>query len=134
MRRAHWKIAGDAGEAELIVYYFGQSGAGTVQANLDRWYGQFQQPDGSPSKDAAQTATSTVAGMEVTTVDVSGRYVAQVRPGAEERHDVPDSRMLAAIVQASDGAYYFKLVGPAATVAAAKAAFDAMIGSLQKAG
>ena len=40
--------AGDAQDAELVVYYFGGSG-GTVEANIDRWVAQMKQPDGRPS-------------------------------------------------------------------------------------
>lgn len=132
MRRGHWTIDAEGGQAELIVYYFGQAGAGSVEKNLERWYGQFEQPDGKPSKDVAQTTEKTVADMKVTRVEVGGRYVAEVRPGAGERHDVPNARMLAAIVEAPDGAYYFKLVGPETTVKAVTAAFDGMLDSVAK--
>jgi hypothetical protein len=40
--------------------------------------------------------------------------------------------MLAAIVEADDGAYYFKLVGPDASVAAEAKAFTAAIESIEK--
>jgi hypothetical protein len=132
MRRGQWKIDAEGGQAELVVYYFGQSGAGSVEKNLERWYGQFEQPDGRPSKDVAQTTEKTVADMKVTRVDVGGRYVAEVRPGAGQRHDVASARMLAAIVEAPDGAYYFKLVGPDATVKAVAAGFDSMLDSVAK--
>jgi hypothetical protein len=132
MRRGHWTMDAEGGQAELIVYYFGQAGAGSVEKNLERWYAQFQQPDGKPSKDVAQTTEKTVADMKVTRVDVGGRYVAEVRPGAGQRHDVANARMLAAIVEAPDGAYYFKLVGPDTTVKAVAAGFDGMLDSVAK--
>lgn len=132
MRRAQWKIPGDGGEAELVVFYFGQAGAGSVEKNLERWYGQFQQADGRPSGEVAETTEKTIADMKVTRAEVGGRYVAAVRPGAEARHDVPDARMIAAIVEAPGGAYYFKMVGADATVKAAAAGFDAMLDSLAK--
>ena len=65
------KVAGDSQDAEIVVYYFGGSG-GTVEANIERWIGQMQQPDGSASKDKARRDTQTVNGLKVTTVDVSG--------------------------------------------------------------
>lgn len=133
MRRAQWTVgAGDAA-AEMVVYYFGNTGAGSLQANLDRWFGQFEQPDGRASKDVAQISESQVAGMTITQVDVGGRFVAQVRPGAEERRDEPDWHMLAAIVAAPDGAYYFKMVGPRATVTTERDGFAAMLQSISKA-
>jgi hypothetical protein len=133
MRRGQWKIDAEGGQAELVVYYFGQMGAGSVEKNLERWYGQFEQPDGRPSKEAAQTTEKTVADMKVTRVEVGGRYVAETRPGSGQRQDVANARMLAAIVEAPDGAYYFKLVGPEPTVKAAAAGFDSMLESLAKA-
>ena len=39
---------------------------GGVQANVDRWYGQFSQPDGSATKDKATTKTLKLAGCSVT--------------------------------------------------------------------
>src|SRR5450432_1662762 len=41
------------GEAELVVYYFGEGGAGSADANIDRWLGQITQPDGRPTRDVA---------------------------------------------------------------------------------
>jgi hypothetical protein len=134
MRKAQFELPaakGDDKAPELVVYQFGNRGAGSVEANIDRWVGQFQQADGSASKDKAKTATTEVAGMKVTTVDVSGHYVAAMQPGAAEKHDSPGYRMLAAIVEADDGAYYFKLVGPEASVAAEAKAFTAAIESIE---
>jgi len=131
MRRAQFMISGKAGPTSLIIYYFGKGGAGGAQANLDRWLGQLKQPDGKPSKDVAKIENKTIGGMKVTVVDVSGHYVAAMRPGAKAKHDKPGARMLAAIVVASDGPYYLKMVGPAATVAEQKAGFDQLIASLK---
>src|SRR4051812_29124713 len=47
MRKAQLKVPNpeqDAGAAEVVFYYFGESGAGGTQANVDRWFGQFQEP------------------------------------------------------------------------------------------
>lgn len=132
MRRAQWTIGEGDAAAQMVIYYFGNTGAGSLEANLDRWYSQFEQSDGRATKDAAETTQHTVAGLPVTTVDVGGRYVAAIRPGAEERHDKPDWHMLAAVVQAPEGAYYFKMVGPRATVVGARSGFEAMRASIVK--
>jgi hypothetical protein len=133
MRVAEWTIPGKAGEAELVVYYFGAGGAGTAEANLERWVNQFEQPAGAPSSDKARIDKKTVAGMPVTQVEVSGHYVAAVMPGAAEKQDKPDHTLLGAIVETSQGPYYFKFVGPRATAAAAKKEFQAFIDSLKPA-
>ncbi len=132
MRKAQYMVPGKAGPTSLVIYYFGKGGAGGVQANLDRWIGQIKQPDGKSSKAAAKIVNKTIGGMAVTTVDVSGHYTAAMRPGGNTNHDKPNTRMLAAIVVASDGPYYFKMVGPAATVAAEKPGFDQLVASLRK--
>src|SRR5256885_11676682 len=77
------KAAGDPEDASLVVYFFG-GGGGSVQANLDRWISQMAQPDGSASKDKAKVTSSTINGLKVTLLDVSGTYQAETAPGAGE--------------------------------------------------
>ena len=103
------KVQSDAEDAEVIVYYFGGSG-GSVEANLQRWTSQFQS-----STDPVKT-TSTVNDLKLTSFDVSGTYVAEIRPGSTERHHKPGFRMRAIVVETPKGPYFIKLTGPAATV------------------
>lgn len=120
----------DAEDATVTVYYFGGSG-GTVQANLDRWIGQMTQPDGRASKDAAKTTTMTSAkGLEITLIDLTGTYVAEVRPGSAERFNKPGFRLKAAVVLTRTGPHFIKFVGPAATVAQWDASFQAFLNAL----
>lgn len=126
------KAAGDAEDAELVVYFFGSFFgrlAGGVDANIDRWIGQMQQPDGSASKDKARREAQTINGLKVTTVDLSGTYVAEVRPGAAERHNKPNFRLRAAVVETPRGPYYVKMTGPAKTMGAADADFKKFLAS-----
>ena len=124
------RAPGDTQDAELIVYFFGASGGGGAEANIDRWIGQMQQPDGSASKDKARRDTQTINGLKVTTVDVPGTYVAEMRPGAAEHHNSPGFRLRAAVVETPGGAYYVKMTGPAKTIAAADADFKKFLASL----
>jgi hypothetical protein len=124
------RAPGDAEDGELVLYYFG-AGAGTIDANIDRWIGQIQQPDGSPTKEKARRSTRTVNGLAVTLVDAAGTYVAEVRPGATERFNKPGFRLRAAVVETPRGPYYVKMTGPAATIGAADAAFAAFVDSLR---
>ena len=117
------KASGDAEDGELIVYFFGGTG-GTVEANLQRWTTQFQ------STAAPVRTTATVNGLQLTNLDVSGTYVAEVRPGATERHNKPGFRMRASVVETPKGPYFIKLTGPAATIDGAGAAFDQFLKSL----
>lgn len=132
MRAAAFGVPGAPGaDAELIVYYFGASGAGSNDANLDRWFGQFVQPDGKPSRDVAKIEHTKLAGLDATVVSLAGRYVAPATPGGSDVIDKPDQALLGAIVASPVGPYYWKLLGPRPTVDAQAAAFRAMLGSLK---
>ena len=112
------KTGTDTEDASLAVFFFGSGQGGTVQANLDRWLGQVTQPDGKATKDIAKTTTlNTKSGLKVTLLDVTGTYVAELAPGSTERFNKPGFRMRAAVIETTDGPYFVKLIGPAATVA-----------------
>jgi hypothetical protein len=119
--------SGDKEPGEVAVFYFGPGQGGGVQANIDRWIAQFTTKSGAP-----KTAKSTVAGMTVTTVDLSGTYGASAGPMAPTKVEKPGFRLLGAIVEAPQGAVFFKFTGPAATVAAHQAAFQTMIKAITK--
>ena len=120
MRAAQYRLPkadGDPEDASLIVFYFGQGQGGSTQANLERWMGQMEQPDGRPSSEKAKTESMTVNGMNVSLLDVGGRYTAEMTPGEGSRHDKPNYRMRAAVIETPRGPYFVKLVGPEKTVA-----------------
>jgi len=129
MRRAQLGAPGAKGPAELIVFFFGPQGAGTAKANVDRWIGQFTNPDGSPVSDAKQTS-SQIAGFDVTKVEVTGLYGGGMGPTGQPEAPEADQGLLAAIVSTNDGPYYFKLLGPRATIEENRAAFDGLIASI----
>jgi hypothetical protein len=124
------RAAGDTQDAELVVYYFGGSG-GTVEANIERWVGQMQQPDGRPSSAVAKRQSRTVNGLKVTLVDVPGTYVAEMTPGASQRHNSPNFHLRAAVIETTNGPYFIKLTGPAKTIAAAEQSFELFLSSVK---
>jgi 5-enolpyruvylshikimate-3-phosphate synthase len=126
MRAADYTVPGDA---EVIVYYFGEHGAGTIDDNVERWLGQFTQPDGKPTRDVATIEKVKLAGNDATLVAVSGHYVAMAVPGMDAV-DKPGAAMVAAIVASPSGPYYFRLIGGKSTVDANAAKFRAMLSSL----
>jgi hypothetical protein len=132
MRAADFLLPGkpDA-EAELIVYYFGGEGAGSVEDNVNRWLDQFSQPGGKSSRDAAKIEKVKFGGQDATYVSVTGRYATQGMPGGAGPVDKPDQELLAAIVNSPQGPYYFKLVGAKSTVDANAKAFHDMLDSLK---
>ena len=132
-RVAEYRLRGDGGpsaDARLVIHYFGDRGAGTNEANLERWCGQFEQPDGRPSSEVASVSERRINGLAVTAIDLGGTFVAETAPGSGERHHDPCFRMLAAIVSTDVGPYYIKLVGPAGTVARWEGTWDDFLGSV----
>lgn len=124
------KAAGDAQDAELVVYYFGGSG-GTVEANIERWVGQMQQPDGRPSSTVSKRESRTINGLKVTTIDVTGTYVAEMSPGSGQLHNGPGFRLRAAVIETANGPYFVKLTGPMKTIAAFDKQFEAFLSSVK---
>lgn len=132
MRAAQFQLpAPEGAEAELVVYHFGASGAGSVDANIDRWLSQFQQADGSSvTRDGAKIDKATYAGQEATLVSVSGRYVA-TPPGGGEKVDKAGQSLFAAIIPSPEGPYYFRLIGDQAAVEAEAPRLREALSSLQ---
>jgi hypothetical protein len=115
MRVAQYRLpkAGtDTEDASLVLYYFGQGQGGSTAANIERWVSQVKQADGSSAKQESLE----VHGLKVTTVDVSGTYVAETAPGSGEFNNKPSYRLRGAVVETPNGSYFVKLVGPEKTV------------------
>ena len=134
MRVAQFSLPGEAGvagDASCVVYHFGGVGAGGVAANLERWIGQFEQPDGRDSHDVAVQETATHGALTITRLELGGTYVAEMRPGSGELRREEGWRMLAAVIMSRCGPYYAKLVGPDATVRRWKASFGDFLASMR---
>lgn len=132
MRRAQFSIPGPGGDAELAVFYFGAGQGGDVEANLQRWYGQFTQPDGRPTSAVATRSNVTVGALRVTVTTATGTFAGGGMPGGPAAAPRENQALLGAIVESSGGPWFFKITGPAATVTAARPAFDAMIQSMHQ--
>ncbi len=128
MRVATYAVPAAKGSepGECAVFFFGAGQGGTVDANVERWGRQFE---GSPRPE--QTAT-TVAGLRVTRAQVSGTYLAPGGPMMQSTGKRPGYRLLGAIAEGPEGNVFFKLTGPATTVAAAKPDFEALVASLRR--
>ena len=130
MRRAELGVRGDGGTAGLVVYFFGNQGAGSSQANIDRWVGQFKDPDGTPIT-ASKPVTRKIAGLEVTQVEVSGTYMGGMGAGAPDTQGQPGQRMIAAIVDTPKGPFYFKFLGADKVVVENRKAFEGLLASMK---
>ena len=119
MRKAQYKIPDKekkAKDAELILSFFGKNSGG-IEANLKRWSTQMGGVEAKPE--------SIEGKCKVTLVDLKGTYT----PGFGGEA-ITDARMIAAMVETDDGPWFFKLVGPAATVGGWK---DEMVALLKAA-
>ena len=100
MIEAEFSVPAADGEAAGRMTVMGAGGS--IEANIDRWCGQFSQPDGSATRDKTTTKKLEVAGCEVTLVDIVGTFTDM--PGGPfaggQAVQRPGYRMLAAIARA----------------------------------
>lgn len=124
------KVAGDPDDAECVVYFFGQGGGGSVEANMERWKGQILKADGKPAD--AQIAKRTIHGLPVTIIDSTGTYTGMGGPLAGGETVKPQYRIIGAVIENPGGNIFLKFTGPAKTVTQNKAKFDQLLQSFGK--
>jgi len=135
MRAANYVVppaGGDSEPGECAVYYFGSGQGGGVEANVQRWIGQFRAPDGGSADKLAKRSSKTVGGVRLTLVDLTGTYMFKPSPMAPKATPKPGYRMIAAIAEGPDAPIFFKLTAPEKTAASAEAAFQEMLDSIAK--
>jgi len=125
MRVAQFSLPGQDGmaAAELAVFNIG----GSVNANLQRWNGQFSQPDGRPTSEAAQIDKVTVGNLEVTVIYITGTFLASAAMSGGPTSNKPGYAMLAAMVETSQGPWQFKATGPEQTLSYWRESFDEFV-------
>lgn len=135
MRKAQFllpRASGDREDGQMIVFQFGRGQGGAVESNIDRWIGMFSTADGKPvGKDAVKRETRDVGGLKVTTIDITGRFT-DAMMGVSSGVAKSDYRMLSAIVETPDGPWFFKGVGPEATMQSHHDEFIKMINSVKR--
>jgi hypothetical protein len=132
MRAATYGVApaaGDTASAECGVYFFGAGQGGSIEANIERWKGQFTNA-GAPA--TAKIGTRKINGLSVTTIDTSGEYSGMGGPMAPGK-PVAGYRLLGAIVEGPGGNIFLKFTGPAKTIAANQQRFEQLLASFQRA-
>ncbi len=122
MRKAQLSAPGKDGKgaAEVTFFYFGAGAGGSVQANISRWVGQFQEQKNSKREE------KTVNGVKITYVSTEGTFMSGP-PFGGPKTPTPNSALLGAIVEGKQGNVFVKMTGPVATVKAADEGFRAMI-------
>ena len=133
MRRAQYRITGAGGPAECVVFYFGPGQGGDTRANVARWVGQFQRPDGPPVGEAVTTREIKVGDIPVTLVEVTGTYVGGMGSGPAGAPQ-PNHMLLGAIAEGPDARWFFRATGPQATLEKERQGFERMIRSIKRGG
>jgi len=126
MRKAQLKVPGaKAGEsAEVIFFHFGPGNGGGTQANVERWFGQFQEPR---AQIKARTEPTKVGGVQITYVFAEGTYSSGM-PGGPKT-PLPNHALVGAIVEGTEGHVFVRMVGPISLAKEATADFKKMIES-----
>lgn len=129
MRLAQYAIpAVHGGEGVGLAVFPGPMGS--VDDNVNRWIGQFSQPDGKDSASAARRwDLTTDAGIEATFVDVFGTFSGGMGMGGGGA--VEDYRMLGAIVEKGSTILYLKLTGPAVEVEDLQKPFEQLVTTMK---
>ena len=129
MRKAQLEVPAEKGgsPADIVFFYFGQGQGGGTKANVDRWFGQFQE---TREKINARTEETTVGQRKVTYVTADGTYKSGMPGGAQTA--MPDYALLGAIIESERGNVFVRLTGPKNLVHKSTAAFKKMIESALK--
>jgi hypothetical protein len=118
---------GDTGKAELAIFHFPGTG-GSATANIARWQAQFTGPKGEPGADVAKTDSMKVGPLKVVTTAISGTQLAgNAAMGTGPAVDLPNSRMLASVIETPGGNFFLKLTGPEKTISAHEARYRALL-------
>ena len=88
--------------------------------------------DRSQKAELIATLNKTFSAAELVVVtQQSGLTVAEVTPGSAEKFNKPGFRLRAAVVETSNGPYFIRVVGPAATVARWHESIEAFLQSVR---
>jgi hypothetical protein len=133
MRREQYRLpkqGADTADATVTVLVLPAKEGGGLEGNLDRWAGQFAQPDGKRSREVMKQSTRKLGPSNVIDIDLSGTYVLnETSMGGSKVYNEPNWRMLLSWIQSPSGNYYVKVVGPAATVGHWESSFQTFVAS-----
>jgi len=129
MRKATYVVpsaSGDKDPGDLGVFYFGPGQGGGLEPNVDRWVKQFK----GTKLEEVKRSDRNIGGLVAHMVEIaSGTYDPGPMGGGKGPKE--NYSLLGAIVEAPSGSYFFKLVGPKATVSKARKPFLAMLDSIK---
>ncbi|TLD70353.1 hypothetical protein FEM03_11500 [Phragmitibacter flavus] len=106
----------DAVALKAMFYHFGSGQGGAVEANINRWIGQFE---GTPE---VKRDEQTIDGVQVVILTATGTYL-DGPPMGGNKTPRPDYQMLASILVGKDAPVFIKLTGPKASTESIHDAF-----------
>jgi hypothetical protein len=115
-------------DAEIVVFFFGASQGGNVDANVARWRSQFSSPDGSPVPETITHDSSSA--FPLTIAEFRGTYRRGVGTGSADSVHAGQT-LVATIVETPRGTLFIQLFGPTATVAAHRGEFIRFVKELK---
>lgn len=125
MRKAQL-FAGDpkdsAKRAEIVFFHFGPGVGGGVDANIQRWLGQFT-PDNPDAKPIIEKAD--VKGVKLTRVRAEGTFSSGM-PGGPTT-PLAGYALLGIILESPNGDVFIKMTGPGEVVKANAQAFEDLV-------
>lgn len=123
MRKAQLSVPGSDAKSsgEVVFFHFGPGNGGGVQANVDRWLGQFEEK--GPAL-VSKVETVKIRNQDLTLVRAQGTYLSGM-PGGPKTPQ-PDTLLLGAIIPGPEGAVFIRFTGPSALGKAAEPAFRKM--------
>lgn len=128
MRLAEY-VAGAPGGAEIVVYYFGASQGGTVDANLERWKSQFSNPKGGAVEEVIKHEKP--GAFPLTIAEYHGTYARGVGMGSAPEQARPNHILIAVVAETPKGTLFFQMFGPTEAVNAQRAAYLDFVHSLK---
>lgn len=113
-----------SGTGEVVVYFFGPQQSPNVDANLERWKGQFSHSDGSPVIETVKRDSSGV--FPLVFAEYEGTYRRGIGAGMADSVRT-GQRLIAAIVPTPKGAMFIQMFGSAARIADERETFTAFV-------
>ena len=128
MRKAQLKVPNGSAEAgEVVFFHFGPGNGGGTQANVDRWFRQFQ---GSREEIKARTEDGKAGDAKVTYVFAEGTYMSGM-PGGPQTPKAGFA-LVGAILEDPAGNVFVKFTGPKDLVDKSAADFKKLVTSAKR--
>lgn len=122
MRQAHLRIEEGDAVADIAFFHFGPGQGGGVDANIGRWFSQFQEEIEAIHPRVEQVELN---GTPVSFVRAEGSYNTAL-PGQPPVYE-PGTGLFGAILESDQGDVFVRMTGPSDLVEAAAADFRAFI-------